>query len=66
MPMYDLIECSNNFSKDCSVYDNTFKKNQMITKQSLNHLHSNRSSHTKKTPNDGTIDVEVSVTKTFK
>ena len=38
----------------------------MITKQSLNHLHSNRSSHTKKTPNDGTIDVEVSVTKTFK
>ena len=37
----------------------------MITKQSLNHLHSNRSL-LERPGNDGTIDVEISVAKTSK
>ena len=38
----------------------------MITKQSLNHLHSNRSLQKKTPGNGGTIDVETSVTETSK
>ena len=41
MPVYDLIEYSDNYKKHLVVYGNTTKMNPMITYQTLNHLNLN-------------------------
>ena len=38
MPMYNLIEYSDNYSKNLEVYGSTIKMIPMITLQTLNHL----------------------------
>ena len=38
MPVYNLIEYSDNYLKRYGVYGNNTKMNQIITQQTLNHL----------------------------
>ena len=38
MPMYNLIEYSDNYSETSGSYGNTIKMIQMMTKHNLNHL----------------------------